>query len=142
MAWASPFHYNFSRVRTESKRLMIRQAALRRWSTWLIGLFFLAQIGGVVRLLGEHTAHVTESQLAVAHATVDGNASHSHHHDGDADGAIQHHELQDLNGAPVRLIAIGGLSVTPANVALYVPDVLAGRNPVLPERPPKPSLSV
>jgi len=69
-------------------------------------------------------------------------AERQYHHDGDADGAIQHHELQDLNGAPVRLIAIGGLSVTPANVALYVPDVLAGRNPVLPERPPKPSLSV
>ena len=122
---------------------MIRQVSLHRLSPWLIGLFFIAQICGVVQLLSNHTAHVTESQLILSKTAVTKSTSHGHHHHyGDADGAIQHHELQDLNGAPVRLIAIGGLSVTPANVALYVPDVLAGRNPVLPERPPKPSLSV
>ena len=126
---------------------MIRHTAWRRLSTWLIGLFFLAQIGGVVQLLGEHTAHVsesqlTESQLAVAHASLIANASHSHHHEGDADGAIQHHALQDLNGAPLRLTQACELTVTSAMATPAVPDVLAGRNPVLPERPPKPFLSV
>jgi hypothetical protein len=84
---------------------MIRQAVLRRLGIWLAQLFFIAKVYGVVQLLAEHTAHVTESQLVLANATVAGNASHGHHHDGDADGAIQHHELQDLNGAPACLIA-------------------------------------
>src|ERR1700726_1656872 len=126
---------------------MIRHTAWRRLSTWLIGLFFLAQIGGVVQLLGEHTAHVsesqlTESQLAVAQASVIGNVSHHHHHEGDADGAIQPHALQDLNGAPLRLTQACELTVTSAMVTPHVPDVLAGRYPVLPERPPKSFLSV
>ena len=122
---------------------MLRQTTLRRLSTWLIGLFFWAQIGGVVHLLGEHTAHVTESQLAVAHATVAAGVTHAHHHhDGDADGAMQHHELQDLNGAPLRLIVAGALPLMSGTIAPAMPDVLAGRNPVLPERPPKPFLSV
>jgi len=126
---------------------MIRHVIWRRLSTWLIGLFFLAQIGGVVHLLGEHTAHVSESQLtesqfAVAHASLVANASHHHHHEGDADGAIQHHELQDLNGAPLRLTQACQLTVTSAMVTPRAPEVLAGRHPVLPERPPKPFLSV
>jgi hypothetical protein len=131
---------------------MIRHTIWRRLSTWLIGLFFLAQIGGVVQLLGEHTAHVTESQLngsqltesqlSVAHASVIAKVSHSHHHEGDADGAIQHHALQDLNGAPLRLTQACELTITSAMVTPPVPDVLAGRNPVLPERPPKSFLSV
>ena len=119
---------------------MIRHIAWRRLSTWLIGLFLLAQVGGVVQLLGQHTAHVSESQLAAP--TVIGHASHSHHHDGDADGAIQHHELQDLNGAPLRVAEACELTVTSATVTPHVPDVLSGRNPVLPERPPKPFLSI
>jgi hypothetical protein len=109
---------------------------------WLIGLFFVAQICAVVQLLGEHTAHVTESQLILAKATVGGSTSHGHHHDGDADGAIQQHELQDLNGAPTRLMT--GCELTLAHVAIttYVPDPLTESNPVLLERPPKPFLSI
>ena len=42
---------------------MIRQIALPRLGPWLVGLFFIAQICGVVQLLGEHTEHVAESQL-------------------------------------------------------------------------------
>jgi hypothetical protein len=37
---------------------MIRQIALHRLGPWLVGMFFIAQICGVVQLLGEHTAHV------------------------------------------------------------------------------------
>jgi hypothetical protein len=121
---------------------MLRKTALRRCSTWLIGLFLLAQIGGVVQLLGEHTAHVSESQLAATHATAAGGASHGHHHDGDADGAIQHHELQDLNGAPLRLVSVSECGFTPGTIMAPAPVALPGRNPVLPERPPKPSLPV
>ena len=125
---------------------MIRQAALRRSAPWLMGLFLIAQICGVAPLLGEHTAHVTESQLALSEVTVTGDASHDHHHhhhhDGDADGAIQHHELQDLNGAPAWGIADRELAFTHDTIAAYVSDALTEGNPVLLERPPKPFLSV
>jgi hypothetical protein len=122
---------------------MIRQAALRRSAPWLVGLFLIAQICGVAPLLGEHTAHVTESQLALSEVAVTGDASHGHHHhDGDADGAIQHHELQDLNGAPAWGIADRELAFTHDTIAAYVSDALAESNPVLLERPPKPFLSV
>jgi hypothetical protein len=121
---------------------MIRQAAWRRLSTWLVGLFFIAQTCGVVPLLGEHAAHVTESQLVLAHATIAGNASHGHHHDGDADGVIQHHELQDLNGAPTYLVSGDKLPLARVAVTTHVSDALTEGSPVLLERPPKPLLSV
>jgi hypothetical protein len=122
---------------------MIRQAALHRLVPWLIGLFFMAQICGVVQLLSDHTAHVTESQLILSEATVIGNISHGHHHHyGDADGAIQHHELQDLNGAPAYPIAGCELAFTHDTITAYVSAALTESNPVLLERPPKPFLSV
>jgi hypothetical protein len=120
---------------------MIRQAASRRLGTWLAGLFLIAQVCGVVPLLGEHTAHVTES-VSLATATVAGLASHGHHYDGDADGAIQHHELQDLSGAPACLIASFELPLAHVAITAYVSDALAESNPVLQERPPKHLLSV
>jgi hypothetical protein len=120
---------------------MIRQAAWRRLGICLAGLFFIAQVCGVVQLLGEHTAHVTESQQILAIATVAGNASHGHHHNGDADGAIQHHELQDLNGAPACLIAGSELPLAHAAITAYVSEALTESRPVLLERPPKPLLS-
>jgi hypothetical protein len=122
---------------------MIRQAALRRLGPWLIGLFIIAQFCGVVQLLGEHTAHETESQLVLANAIVAGNTSHGHHHHyGDADGAIQHHELQDLTGAPASLVAGCELDFAHITITAYVSDVLTESNPALLERPPKLFLSV
>jgi hypothetical protein len=121
---------------------MIRQAAPRHLGMWRIGLFFVAQICGVVQLLGEHTAHVTESQLTLSKAIVVGNNSHGHHYDGDADGAIQHHELQDLNGAPACLIAVCEVAFAHVAKIAYLSDALTESNPVLLERPPKPFLSL
>jgi hypothetical protein len=122
---------------------MIRQAALRRSAPWLIGLFLIAQICGVAPLLGEHTAHETESQLTLSEGAVIGDASHGHHHHyGDADGAIQQHELQDLNGAPAVVIAYCELAFTHDTITAYVSDALTESIPVLLERPPKPFLSV
>jgi hypothetical protein len=121
---------------------MIRQAALRHSAPWLIGLFLIAQICGVAQLLGEHTAHVAESQLILAEVSFAGDTSHGHHHYGDADGAIQHHELQDLNGAPAYPIAGCELAFMHGTITAYVSDVLTESNPLLLERPPKPFLSV
>lgn len=117
-------------------RWMIRQAAWRRLSTLLIGLFLTAQVCGVVQLLGEHTTHITESQLALSQTTFAGSAPRGHHHEGDADGTIQHHELQDLNGAPLRLTTSREPRLRPAALQAYVPHALAGSYPALPERPP------
>jgi hypothetical protein len=83
-----------------------------------------------------------ESQLVLAHATVTGNPSHNHHYDGDADGAIQHHELQDLNGAPACLVAACELPLAHVGITVYVSDALTEGNPFLLERPPKYPLSV
>ena len=122
---------------------MIRLVSLHRLSPWLIGLFFIAQICGVVQLLSNHTAHVTESQLILSKTAVTESTSHRHHHHyGDADGAIQHHELQDLNGAPLYLIAGCELAFTHDTMTGYVSDALTESNPVLLERPPKPFLSI
>lgn len=121
---------------------MIRSAALRRLGPSLIGLFIIAQICGVVQLLGEHTAHVAASELILSNATATGNAPHSRHHYGDADGAIQHHQLQDLTGAPESLIAGSEPAFTHVRITAYLADPLIEGNPVLLERPPKTFLSV
>ena len=120
---------------------MFRNAAWRRLSLWLVGLFFIAQVCGVVHLLGEHTAHVSESQLALSHAPFAASPSHGHHHDGDADGAIQHHALQDLNGTPLRVAATCEPDFAPVAIINYVSDALIESGPVRLERPPKSPLS-
>jgi hypothetical protein len=121
---------------------MIPQAARRRLGPWLIGLFLIAQTCGVVQLLSQHTAHVAETHAALADRTDAGNASHAHHHRGDADGAIQHHELQDLTGGPACLSGGCELAFTHVTITAYASDVLIENNPGLMERPPKPLLSV
>src|ERR1700691_3810675 len=82
---------------------MIGQLAIRRRvGIWLAGLLFIAQIVAVAPLMSEHTAHVAESELGllsksvITHTLLRG---HHHHYRGDADGFVQHHELQDLGGA-------------------------------------------
>jgi hypothetical protein len=122
---------------------MIPQAVLRRLGPWLIGLFLIAQTCGVVQLLSEHTAHLAESHLVLADEAGTGNTSHAHHHfPGDADGAIQHHELQDLTGAPACLISGCELPFNHVTITAYVSDALIEHNPVLLERPPRLFLSV
>ena len=68
-------------------------------ASWLAGLFFIAQIFGVVSLLSEHTAHVAATELLPSRVSASsGNIPQGHHHHGDADGFIQHHELRGLTG--------------------------------------------
>ena len=139
LAPGSKSHYKPRQVRIG--RSMIRQAALHRLSIWLTGLFLVAQICAVVQLLGEHTAHMTESQLNLSSPVASANAS-GHHHYGDADGAIQHHVLQDLNGAPACLVVSCKVAVAHVATTRYVSDSLSGSSPALLERPPKSILSV
>ena len=41
-------------------------AAQRRLGPWIVGLFVIAQIFGVVPLISEHTAHLAEVQLVLS----------------------------------------------------------------------------
>jgi hypothetical protein len=60
---------------------MIRVAAQRRLGPWLVGLFFIAQIFGVVPLMSGHTTHVAESQLVLSeHTAGTESIPEGHHH--------------------------------------------------------------
>lgn len=121
---------------------MIPMTALRRLGPWLVGLFLIAQVFGVVPLISGHTAHVAETQLILSKDNAStGSIPQRHHHHGDADGFIQHHELQDLNGALTCLVSCEIVFVHVA-ITAYVPNALTEADPILLKRPPKPLLSI
>jgi hypothetical protein len=119
-------------------------AIRRRLCPWLAGLLLIAQTFGVVPLMSEHVTHVAESEL-VLH---DGNTKtktpvgNHRHYRGDADGCVQHHELQDLSGVFTCTVSQCEIAFTRVAVTLREPDVLAGTDPALLERPPNCPLSV
>jgi hypothetical protein len=123
---------------------MMSTAANRRLGWWLVALFLCAQILGVTPLLSEHTAHVAQIEFVlVSDHSGAGNDSHQgRHHRGDADGAVQHHQMQDLSGA--FPYPAGQYLIAPPRVraASHEPAGLAAADPILLERPPKTSLSV
>jgi hypothetical protein len=124
---------------------MISTATMRRLGAWLAGLFLIAQIFGVVPLLSEHTTHETESALVLSNKNARIGSipqGHHHHHHGDADGFIQHHELQDLSGAFTCLASQCDVDFVQVAITLFVPDALAEADPTPLERPPKPLLFV
>src|SRR5580693_3602862 len=75
---------------------MISTATMRRLSLWLIGLYALAVIGGVVPLIDVDSAHAGTPSTVSEHKGCAVPAQH--HHAGDADDAAHHHVLQDLIG--------------------------------------------
>jgi hypothetical protein len=121
---------------------MISTAVMRRLGTWLVGLFLIAQIFGVVSVLSEHTAHVATTELQPAQVSAStGNVPRGRHHHGDADGFIQHHELQDLTGTLTCLSSRCEMVFVYVANTDYVPAALAEGDPILLERPPKATLS-
>ena len=123
---------------------MIPIARQRRLGAWLAGLFLFAQIFGVVPILSEHAAHVAESELALSseNASFSPVSQRHHHYRGDADGFIQHHELQDLTGAYICFASQCEAVFVHVAITSYAPDALSEADPVLLERPPKHLLSV
>jgi hypothetical protein len=122
---------------------MIPTAAMRRLSTWLVGLFLIAQVFGVVSVLSEHTAHIAATELLPSQVSAStGNIPQGRHHRGDADGFIQHHELQDLNGTLTCLSSRCEIDFVYVANTDYVPAAFAEGDPILLERPPKAMLSV
>lgn len=117
---------------------MMRMATKRRFAQWFGALFLVAQIFGVVPLMSEHAAHIAEAGLAACSDKV----AHGHcHHHGDADGFMQHHELQDLCGAFTCKVAEDEVPFVRAVTISCAADVLLTVDPNPLERPPNYVLS-
>ena len=121
---------------------MIPRAAQRRLGPWIVGLFVVAQIFGVVPLMSEHTAHLAEVQLVLSkNSASTGSIPKGHHHVDDADGSLQHHELQDLNCAFTCVVCCE-IAFVHVAITAHAPNALAEADRILLERPPKPVLSI
>jgi len=121
--------------------LLMFPTAARRLSPWVVGIFLLAQIFGVFPLVSEHTAHIAQADFTVASNCVcTGQAPHGHYQ-GDSDGFVQHHELQDLSGVLTCAVDQYQSGIVHVAVSLYAPHALAEGHPIFLERPPKSLLS-
>jgi len=115
--------------------------AKRRFGPWLLGLFLLAQITGVVPVMFDHAVHVFESQPAIAD-THDHSAPgrHGDHRHGIGDVkdeccSLHHH----LAGVIPFMMPTGAFALTAAQLVALPLRTLASADPVLLERPPKSS---
>jgi len=117
---------------------------MRRFSPlgpWLLGLFLLAQLAGVVPVMFDHAVHVFESQPALADAhDHSAPGRHGDHRHGVGDVTDEccslHHHLVGIVHFPTPTAAF-----LLTAVLLVVPPLrtLASADPILLERPPKSS---
>jgi hypothetical protein len=120
---------------------MISTSTTHRLGPWIVGLFVIAQIFAVIPLMSEHTTHVAQSELGISFdRDGPGDIPHSHHR-GDADGYVQHHELQDLSGALTCTVSQCEIGFVHVAVSPYAPKAIAEGDPIFLERPPKALLS-
>jgi hypothetical protein len=117
---------------------------MRRFSPlgpWLLGLFLLAQLAGVVPVMFDHAVHVFESQPAVSSAhdhSAPGRHGDHRHGIGDVkdECCSLHHHLAGVLPFTVRVTSFS-LAARPMLVAPA--RALASADPILLERPPKSS---
>jgi len=122
---------------------MLSTAAMHRLSPWLVGLFLIAQIFGVVPLISCHSAHAAGgASILCEHETDADAAPQGHHHLGDADDAAHHHALQDLSGVMASAPDRREGSLVHTLIVAPVPSALAPADQIRLERPPKFILSV
>ena len=119
---------------------MFLKAVARRLSPFVVGLFLAAQIFGVFPLVSEHTAHIAQTDFALAQDCVCKSDMPHRHYRGDADGFVQHHEMQDLSGVLSCAASECDIESLRVAVARYVASAHVEGNPVSLERPPKPIL--
>jgi len=115
--------------------------AKRRFGPWLLGLFLLAQIAGVVPVMFDHAVHVFESQSSVADAHDHGaTGRHGDHRHGVGDVKDEccalHHHLAGLIPVPTPAAV---LSLAPARLVAPRLRTLESADPILLDRPPKSS---
>ena len=116
---------------------------MRRFGPWLLGLFLIAQLAGVVPVMFDHAVHVFESQPALADApdhSAPGRHGDHRHGVGDVKDeccSLHHHLVGIIH------LSIPTAAFPLAAVPLVVPPLrtLASADPILLERPPK-SLSL
>jgi hypothetical protein len=120
---------------------MFPTATARRLSPWVLGIFLVAQIFGVIPVMSEHTAHVAQADFAVPEECVCTGAAPHGHYRGDTDGFVQHHELQDLSGVIGCAVSQCEIGLMHVAVSLYAPHALKEGDPVFQEHPPKSILS-
>jgi hypothetical protein len=120
---------------------MISSAIVRRLGPLLIGLYVLAQICGVIPLMSRDSAHAAPATHMLSDCKQTGTLPQNHHHAGDADDAVHHHALQDLNGVFVQSSVVGN-SIVQIAIEVSAPRALVEAEVVLLERPPKSFLSV
>ncbi len=116
---------------------------VRRFAALMAGLFIIAQVFGVFPLISGHTTHVAEiERLAAKQLDANAAGTHGKHHPGDADGFVQHHELQDLSGTAACAVCFCATDFVQAAIIADVSPALTAADPVLLERPPKQLLSI
>jgi hypothetical protein len=128
---------------------MIALSKLRFVGPWLLGLFLVAQVAGILPMVAVHIQHALASQRAasddlVASGHIDrSHERHGHHSHGTTDANDQcctvHHHLVGVVSSQIRVVRCCPLTVQrvarPQDPLL---ETILG----LPERPPKLSLSV
>jgi hypothetical protein len=121
---------------------MTRLETTRRFAPWLVGLFLIAQIAGVVPLISAHTLHVFESKQVVSDGdgivAVDAHGSHRH---SIADLNDQCCAFHHLAGVLSYALMINPVRFAKVVTVSFVPNSLISADPALLERPPK-SLSL
>jgi hypothetical protein len=114
---------------------------MRRFGPWLLGLFLIAQVAGVVPVMFDHAVHVFESQPAVSGAhDHSAPGRHGDHRHGIVDVKDEccswHHHLAGVLPFTVRVVSASFAAV---QMAVPTARASASADPILPERPPKSS---
>ena len=120
---------------------MHRSPTIRTLVPWLIGLFVVAQLAGVVpfrqAVAWDAPSHLGNMLGHDHHAA--GHSDHHHHRIIDSEGACCGlHAF--LTGILPGVAAAAPAGLTRARLAMISEDRLAGIDPSLPDRPPRPLL--
>jgi hypothetical protein len=118
---------------------MTSPETMRRFAPWLLGLFMIAQVAGVVPLFFDHAVHVYESQQAI---------SGSHDHSLPGRHGDHRHGVADVKDECCSLAHLAGVlpfkpDAVPigfADMAMVAPraNPLTDTSPLRLDRPPKP----
>ena len=114
---------------------------MRRFGPWLLALFLIAQLAGVVPVMFDHAVHVFENQPALADAN-DHSAPgrHGDHRHGVGDVQDEccslHHHLVAIMHFPIPTAAF---LLTAVPLVVSPLRTLASADPIRLERPPKSS---
>jgi hypothetical protein len=117
---------------------------MHHFGPWLLALFLIAEVVGVVPLFSAHTHHVFESKQVVSGnegITAVGPRG-THHHHGIADLNDQCCAYHHLAGVLPFIVGARPVKFAKAVIVMRQTRALLPSDPILLERPPKPFLSI